>query len=401
MLKKDEVNNRSTGIFDSICSKWPVCITLGTSFFFIIGCYIYHITPWYTLQEIGNQQHQNDLKNDFINYHNNLGIRLLYNEHVDAAKAEFQKVLDVDKLNQPATRYLLECDLYNATLPLQGPLNSTNYDPEITHIQLKTLLNENQTDPLVHFYYGNFALTTLHLPEAASCYSNATKLDPSFAAAYHRLGLVMSLQQQHDLALPYLKTAVNISPFIIMYTNDLADEFYDLKDYKQAFYYYCGAMNINKNVLWPYVGASNSQRCLGHLETARDIQEDQIKLMKENNTKNLTIHQQGLCYSTNSTNLPGYRALCLYSYDEIQYYFYYNIALTYYLLRNETKTQEYLQQAADLHLHIDSESNAKNLLNYDIENLQKARPEYEDKTTEFTNNYGIKYVKMSLGFIPS
>ncbi len=73
-----------------------------------------------------------------------------------------------------------------------------------------------------------------------------------------------------------------------------------------------------------------------------------------------------------------------------KYYFYYNIALTYYILENENKTQEYLKKANDLHLNINSELKVKKIVNHDIEVLQNSQSQkitLIDKTKKFKNRF--------------
>jgi hypothetical protein len=76
-----------------------------------------------------------------------------------------------------------------------------------------------------------------------------------------------------------------------------------------------------------------------------------------------------------------------------KYYFHYNIALTNYLLGNETKTWEYGTKADNLNLAINSKSKIKGILNHDIKNFQKAFPQnitLIDKTNEFINEFVAK-----------
>jgi tetratricopeptide (TPR) repeat protein len=373
-----------------VLSNFAVFVTLGiallSSFFLLIGCIYYHITPWYNLKEVGYQQQQNELKNNFTNFHNDLGIQFLFAGRVDAATNEFTKILEVDRLNQNATRYLVLCGIFNNTT--FDFYNFNNFDDEITRQQLDALIIETPNDPLLYFYSGNLAHSKGYLDDAITYYQKAIDLSNcSFAAAYHSMGIVNDQKNEHNLSLENFAKAVRLSPKTWIYNNDLADEFYTLEDYDNSTTYYSKAIRLNPFILLPYFGISKSFRCLGDLETASAMQERQITLMEVNYTKYLPINQKGLCYPRNSRNLEF---ICLNTYDEIQYYCYYSTALTYYLLGNGNKTLEYLQKADDLHLNIKLKSKVKEILNYDIENLQKAQSQnitLVDKTNEFRNNY--------------
>ena len=70
---------------------------------------------------------------------------------------------------------------------------------------------------------------------------------------------------------------------------------------------------------------------------------------------------------------------------EKKYYAYYNTALTYYLLGDEKKTTEYVKRANDLHIVNHLESDVKELLDFDIENLQVEQSNFKNRTSEFRN----------------
>jgi tetratricopeptide (TPR) repeat protein len=351
------------------------CTIVGSILVLFACSYYYHFSVFYNFKEIGYQQQQKDLKNEFVDFHSKLGIQFLYVEQIDAARNEFNQVLKVDPLNQNATRGLFECDVFSET-------SNKSYDPERTHIQLLALLKEYPNDPLPCLYIGDFAYNHDSYDDALNFYQKAINRSSSVAAAYFGMGLIYEERNKHDLARKMFQTAVNLSYWNALYRDNLAYTNYELKDYREALVWYNGSSVFNSNDLEPYVGYSNSYRCLGDLENAREIQEQQIGLMEDNSIANLTINQRTIFFPTNSGNI-----IYIYSYDVQKYYFYYNIALTYYLLGNETKTLEYLKKANDLHIDKDSKSNVKEIVKYDITNLQKAQPKLINKTNEFINKF--------------
>lgn len=382
MLKKKKVHYSCTQIFDLITSNWAVCLSVASVITLLLGYLIFGVSPLYTFQEIAYQQQQDNLKREFVQFHNELGTQFLYVEQINAARDEFNQVLKVDPLNQDATRGLFECDVFKEA-------KNKSYDPEITNKKLNALRKENPNDPLPYLYLGDFFLNqgliynqSSLIDNAIDFYQEAINLDSSVAAAHAGMGQIYYERGQIDLAQKEFEKAVNLSNWNVVYRGDLAYICYELKDYQNSLYWYNGTIILDAKYLEPYVGYSNSYRCLGDLENALELQEKQIRLLEDNSTENITVNQEAFYYYTNLGNIIN-----IYSYDVKKYYFYYNIALTYYLLGNETKTLEYLKKADDLHIDKDSESNVKEILNSDIENLQKSQPKFMNKTIEFKNKF--------------
>jgi tetratricopeptide (TPR) repeat protein len=334
---------------------------------------------------------EESLKQSFIDFHNELGIRLLFAEQINAAKNEFNQVLKVDSLNQNAARCLFECNVFSE-------VKNQSYNPEVIKMQLEQLSKQNINDPLPYLYLGDFALATYQnktlalnqnnisqLNDAEYFYKKVISLNNSTAAAYAGLGVIYNKQNKPNLALQSFKQAVNLSPWNVIYRDNLAYTYYILKDYKNTISWCATIVSLAPLFLDPYTSYSNSYRCLGELINASKVQEKQIKLMETDSTKDLLNTKRTFFYYDNSgNNVP------LYDYDLKKYYFYHNIALTDYLIGNKDKTTYYVNKAEALNIDPDSKSKVKGILMFDIENLQKAQPTLINKTIEFKNNYGIK-----------
>ena len=76
-----------------------------------------------------------------------------------------------------------------------------------------------------------------------------------------------------------------------------------------------------------------------------------------------------------------------YDYPEKKYYAYYNLALTYYLLGNETEAIQYVKKANDLQIDKNLELDVKKLINYDIDNLQEEESSFLNRTEEFRRKF--------------
>jgi hypothetical protein len=90
-----------------------------------------------------------------------------------------------------------------------------------------------------------------------------------------------------------------------------------------------------------------------------------------------------------------------------EYYFYYNIALTEYLLDKkdtEDTAAGYLKKADHLPIDSDSKSKVKGIVNFDIETLLKSnstRPEIINMGIEFQNKFVLPQIQLGSGMLPA
>lgn len=380
MLKKKKVRNCCVKTFNFITSNLTFFSLVLPVIVLLVGCGYYHVAPLYNLKEIAYQQQQKDLKMDFVKFHNDLGLKFLYIGKIDAAKTEFNQSLTVDPLNQKARTSLVECDVFSET-------SAAKRDPQITKMQLDKLLNENPNDPLPYLYLGTFALLRAHnLTDALSNYTKAIDRDKSVADAYNGIGYIYYQQNETDKALEYFNAALNYSYWNVHYRNNIADIYYEKKDYQKANDLYYSVWILDPNFLIIYYGLSNSYRLLGdlkNLEKALYYQEMLVEKLADDNITELENNKYTtICYRTKS---KGYISLT--HYPEKKYYAYYNITLTYYILGNEVQTQQYLKKANDLHISKNLESDVKKRLDFDIELLQEEQHNLTNKLNDFRKKF--------------
>jgi tetratricopeptide (TPR) repeat protein len=151
MSNDKENQNIFTNIGNHIINHWSFFVSIISILALLIGCLVYNVSPLHAVREVAIKQHQEDLKNDFITYHNDLGTQFLKLEQYDAAKNEFKQVLEVDPLNQQARTNLLECDVYRES-------SNKSSDPEIIQMELDEVMQENKSNSLVYLYLGDFVL---------------------------------------------------------------------------------------------------------------------------------------------------------------------------------------------------------------------------------------------------
>lgn len=352
-----------------------------------LGCLYYNIPPLYTLDDARFNHQQEILKRNYIDFHNDLGTKLLNVRQISAATDEFQKVLNVSKLDQKATNGLFECDVFRS-------IWNKSTDPEILYMQLDELKKKaTKDDALPFIYLGDFAFLHESSMDAIPYYEKALNITHNeSAAAAETLGTIYSQENKPDKAIHYFHIAANLSKWNMIYRNNLAYEHYDSGDYDTAIYYYNSTKILDPNYLDLYTGLSNSYRLIGDLKNARENQKQQIDSMENNGTKDLSNNNRNFSGRTNSGKIAD-----LDTYDLKKYYYYYNIALTYYLSDKDhpveghvEKADYYVNQANALQLDQNSKLKVKDIVSFDIKCLQEKRSEYRNETNEFKNKYGIK-----------
>ena len=269
---------------------------------------------------------------------------------------------------------LLECDVF-------GDSSNTTSDPEIIKAKLDELLTENNSNPLVFLYLGDFALRSGDQNTALAYYQKTIDLDNTVADAYFNMGSIYHQQNQTDKALENYNKALSLSNLDLKFLNSIAYLYYEKKNYPKAIEYYNRTYLLNSNYLPQYFIISNSYRLLGNLDSALRYQELLDDLLDDSNITNQAINKDnGWCLYTKSK-----KPIYLKNDPEKKYYAYYNTALTYYLLGDEKKTTEYVKRANDLHIVNHLESDVKELLDFDIENLQVEQSNFKNRTSEFRN----------------
>ena len=221
---------KCTTMLNFITSNWLFL----SAIFLLLGCLFYSVSPFHALREVRYQQQQEDFKQNFIDFHNALGVQLLKIEKVDAAKEEFKKVLDVDNSNLNATVHLTECDIFNKT-------ENSTADPLLQSKKLEMIHPYLNDDPLIDLYSANYASDHNYTDEAIILYKKVIDKDPTVPAAYEGLGFIYSSMGETDLAQYYFEQAVvhyeelvSHNQDNIDYLNNLASTYYELNNYSKA-----------------------------------------------------------------------------------------------------------------------------------------------------------------------
>ena len=186
---------------------------------------------------------------------------------------------------------------------------------------------------------------------------------------------------QYDQALANLSIACNLSPWNLLYQDNIADAYYIKKDYQNATDWYNKTLYLDKYHLISYLGLAHCYRQQGKIEDALENQKMLILYLQDDEKANLSINR----YAWSFSNVD------LSSTQSIKYYIYYDIAMTYYLLENETQAIEYVNKTKLLQIDNKTKSSIRTLLYSQAMYLQKTQPKYVNQSIKFQNMLNSSY----------
>ena len=378
--KVNQIIKSGIPLINYFITNWKVFIFLITLISVLIGWSIFDISPLQPLEEIAFKQSeyrlkekQDLLRSEMVNRHLKLGNSFLNVMQLDAAKIEFEEALKLDPLNLSAKRGLTKSEIFT-------PILINDYDPEVMEKRLELILEENPNDPHAFLFLG-IIYTPINQDKALEYYQKAIDKDPSIAAAYFGIGVIYDQQNKPDEALKMYRIALNFSKWNQVFLSNLGDQYYLRKDYQKAIEQYDLLLTLDDRLLPVYYTVSNAYRLKGNLEQARKDQEKLIKLLDNENVTCFMRNQQAWYFHSEHENI------FFYEYPEKKYYAYYNLAITYYLMGNETEALIYVKKAEDLNLDKDLEKQVKKLIHFDIDTLQEEQKAYRNRTEEFRSKF--------------
>ena len=167
--------------------------------------------------------------------HNNLGVYLYHEGHIEDAIAHYHKALQIDP-NHFDTLYNL-----GAALAVQGRL-----DEAIENYRKALQINPDYSSALNNL--GIALATKGQLDEAIKNYRKAIQIDPNFCEALDNLGVALATKGQFDAAIQTYRQAIRINP-------NLPDTFYNfgltlnqLGRTREAVVQYREALRLNPNM---------------------------------------------------------------------------------------------------------------------------------------------------------
>ena len=380
--------NRLADAATFIASTWVVffaVITVGT---LLIGWVLFDVSPLHSLQRIAAEQEQNEFeqaehqrakaqtqsKQNIAEYHVELGHSLLNAGQPEAAKGEFDEALKLDPANVEAQKGSLKCELFVT-------IQEQEYDPGIMQQRLFELRDRYPKDTHLASFAGD-VFSIYDQATALEEYSQAIELDDSNAMAYYGTANIYYAQGKYEKALPYFKSAYDLANWNPMYQQAYADILLDLERYDDSISELEDITRWDWQFMWAYADLTHVYRLKGDLAKSHWYGRQFIELLTDDDIASLERNGGTWSFSTG----PGTYMVYLAEDPEKQYFAYYNMALTSYLMGKTGEADSYASKADAISMDPDLRSEVKRLLAYYVDRV-KEEQDFDTRAEEFRGRY--------------
>jgi tetratricopeptide (TPR) repeat protein len=380
--------NRLADAATFVASTWVVFFAVLTGASLIIGWLLYDVSPLNSVQRIAAEQQQNEFeqaenqraqaqvqtKKDIAQYHVELGHSLLSAGQPEAAKAEYDKALEIDPVNVEARKGSLKSELFISLEPGE-------YDPGVMQQRMFELREEYPNDTHIASFAGD-VFAFYDQETALEQYRQAIELDQSNAMAHYGIGNVYYGQGKYEKALPYIKTAYDLANWNPAYQYAYAQVLYELARYDDALVELGDITTWDWQFMWSYADLTHVYRLTGDLELSHWYGRQFIELLADEEIASLDRNAGTWVFAAG----PGEFTVGLAEDPEKKYYAYYNMALTSYLMGKTGEAESYANKAQAIQMDPDVRSEVDRLLNYYIDRV-KEEQNFDTKAEEFRALY--------------
>lgn len=373
------VINRVSRIFKWITDNWAA-VGLCLSVLGILTAWLFYgVSIFQPFEEIAARQaeyrdklKQKEFQQAMVERHLKLGKTFLDNSRYKAAKAEFENVLKLDKMNPDAQMGLFKTGLYEAMLG--------EYIPEVVERQIHFILQEKPKDPHALVLKGNLYAQLEDIDTAEEQYKKAIESDKETASAWFGLGIIYQKQDKADEALRMYKEAVKLSKWNERYLNNLASIYCKKEDYANAVENYELVLTLDYEYLLPYCEVALAYRLMGNLERAGDYQSRLVSYLYDETFSGLDKNKGVWFFETDSKTVVS-----LYSLAEKRCYALYSLSMTLFLLGNDREAEQHARQGHDI--ETDQKASILNLVRWDLQRFEQKHPEYRERAKEYRRMY--------------
>jgi tetratricopeptide (TPR) repeat protein len=195
------------------------------------------------------------------------GVKYAAQGKFKEAKEEFEKVLKIDPLFNPAKRCLkfieevnegkIKADAAISYFKGSAYARKGQWDEAISEINkaISDFSKAREINPMYDAAYivrGNAYLGKGHDEEAISNYSKALEINPKYAMAYKNRGYAYSINGQLDQAISDYTKAIEIDPKYVDTYNDRGCAYFDKGQHDQAISDYTKAIEIDPKYAMAY-----------------------------------------------------------------------------------------------------------------------------------------------------
>jgi len=398
--KATKPENRLVTSLTFLASTWVVFFAIGSALTLFAGWVLYEVKPLHTLERIGREQQQVRAQKELSQFRTDLGNSLLNVGQATAAKAEFERALELDPFNRKAEMGTVKSELFES-------VEAKNYEPAVIGPKLNKLVEERPKDTHAYAFRGTLRYLEVipdpYLPKkqqyelykpALSDFEKAIDHNDSNAYAYGGIAGIYYDLGQFDTQLKYAEKAYHLASRDPSYKHNYANALYANKRYEDAIKEYEEITYLDPQYMWAYQDLAQLYRLT---EVTDDYElysnlyyyslpyyKQFIDMLEDKEITSLEKNQGVGAFTTGPHSHP----VILSETPDFKYYAYYSIALTSYLLGQTKDAKRYVNEAKNIQVtnsYIKSE--VERLLEYDIKLLQD-----EQESLSGANAFKKKYL---------
>ena len=351
-----------------INANWAV-LGLGISLLgILIARLLFDVSIFQPFEEIAAKQAEYREKKKLkkhqklmVDRHLKLGSYFLSNSRYNAAEAEFDKVLKIDKMNPAAQMGLFKTGVYKA-------FAEKEFIPEVVERQIHFILEEDPNDPHAHVIYGNLYAQLEDFDNARKQYELALKSVDKPASAYFGLGILYEKDNSLDKAIEMYQEAVKHSKWNERYLNNLASVYRKKGEYEEAIKKYEQVLRLDYEYLLPYMEISLVYRLSGDLKRAVVYQKRLVTLLNDSTLTGLQKNKEVWFFEAQGQQVK------LYSVDEKKKYLFYSLCGTLYILGRDKDVKSYAKMAEAI--QVGKNASIKRLVAQDLKLIAKENRDY-------------------------
>jgi tetratricopeptide (TPR) repeat protein len=359
-------------------ANWPVLLFLLTVLGLVFGRLVYHISPFYWLEEIKQKQddyrakvRQEEFKLRMVSRHIELASALLDAYEIQAAKAEYQKALQLDSMNVEAQMGLLKSEIFLS-------IRRKDYSPQVAQKQLKLIQAENPDDKHALLFLGD-VYSSIDQDRALQYYTAALQQDPSLAIAYNNIGVIYDERCQFDKSSENYEKAAELAQWNTDILANVAYHSLRKKRYNEAINQFELLLRLDGKLLWAHWSLAQAYWLTGNIRAAYDWQRHLLRLLDDEEVTSLPLNRGQLLFHVG--DVPLY----VYDLPQMRCYSYYSMALTCHLLGMREQAEAFIQKARDV--AAEDQTPPKTLLVANVAELQRVQSGLRDSLQDFMVRY--------------
>lgn len=359
-------------------SNWPVLLFLLSVSGLLFGRIVFHISPFYWIEEIKHKQDEyrgkvkeQEFRRRMVKRHVELAGALLDVYEIEAAKADYQKALQLDPINVDAQMGLLKSDILLS-------ITKKDYSPQVADKQLKLIQAENPNDKHALLFLGA-VYSTIDPDQAIQYYTDALRQDPTLAVAYNSIGLIYDQRSQFDKASENYAKAAKLAEWN---TNILANVAYHAlrnNQYEEAIRQFELVLRLDEKLLWAYWSLTHACWFTGRIEMAYEWQRRLMGLLDDEAVTSLPLNRGLLLFHV------GDEPLYIYNLPQMRCYSYFSMALTCHLRGMMEQAQAFIDKAREV--KAEDRTPPEKLLAASVAQVHREQSAFRDSLRDFMNRY--------------